>query len=1169
MTRDRNNPSHSENLAGNPVGTAPHTGPIGSHDQNIAAKPQGKPARAPQARPAPLPAAKPAQNPTSLLARQVPEPQASAARPPASPVMATPVKRPVSPPSHAPAPGPGVHKPAAPMARPVSAPVSKPAATPATPAPAPGPSQAGRVALPLPKSLAGAAHKPQMGQPQRARTSTAQARPASTPPPKPAPAPTIGLSEPSENNSQSAHQSTSSVPPRPAAPSPANQQNPAAPNQGLASDPLTSTAQQSPRRRKAAPQQPELERQYLPTGMPRPRASLHEKSKAPSIGGLIHSMQAEPSKAPYYTAVITSVIWLFIGGLLGWLLVGQSLNDFTGYKSVLGTSSVYILAAAVLVPIALFWFIAQLVVRSQEMKLMASAMTEVAIRLAEPDKMAEQKVASVGQTIRRQVSAMDDAISRAIGRAGELEALVHNEVAALERSYSQNEFIIRNLLNELVNEREAIAHNGIQVKQTLQGVGAQVSKHIRLATDDIGKNLAQHGTMSALKLQQAGDQVTKAIQTTTEQTVAIKQKISTELPQLLNKMNAEQVKLGNVIDGANRNLGQLDTTLAKRTTALDHQLTARTSEIDGMIAKHSGELNTKLVQKVKALDASLAMRTKSMDKVLSAKAGELDQTFLTHREAIDTTMQQKAVEIDEAIATQAQAMDASLTQKARTIDAAFDQRLASLEESAPVDQHPVEQTPTSNRDLSMLRGSEALERAMHDQTKNLQADLDNNRGNLDQTIGKQNQLSPKITLMTKKHDQLLHDHDDQVALVRDQFAAQSGDLLATARLLTSPDMKMSAMMGPQQNKARAILGDLVSRSQELEKSRLAHTQALQNSLMLTDETADILKKQLAGNASPRALKAAQDVDHGTAQSVFNTQKLIREMETNATAASQQVVETVTSMSRSSNRTKVLPGDIANTSTDIRKAVDMQMQALDALAQISGTNISSGLASATGTGSASGPSTMGRSVHGQGMLGQNIVGQGQLPSGNNMGAMPPAVPNAKDRLTPGGKRPSQWSFGDLLARVADTDSEHEEQPLPTYRPSSNANSGNGPVPGNASGRKSNLSLDPLDILRVDDIARALDSHTAALAWNRSQAGERNVFTRGLYTSEGQATFDQISERYAADNSFRNTVEKYVIDFEGLLKEADEKDPSGRIIQNYLTTDAGRAYLMLAHITGRLG
>ena len=66
--------------------------------------------------------------------------------------------------------------------------------------------------------------------------------------------------------------------------------------------------------------------------------------------------------------------------------------------------------------------------RAQELKLMSSAMTEVAVRLAEPDRSAEQSAASLGQAVRRQVSFMNEAISRALGRAGELEALVHNEV---------------------------------------------------------------------------------------------------------------------------------------------------------------------------------------------------------------------------------------------------------------------------------------------------------------------------------------------------------------------------------------------------------------------------------------------------------------------------------------------------------------------------------------------------------------------------------------------------------------------------------------------------------------------------------------------------------------------------------------------------------------------
>jgi len=53
---------------------------------------------------------------------------------------------------------------------------------------------------------------------------------------------------------------------------------------------------------------------------------------------------------------------------------------------------------------------------------------------------------TVGQAIRREVAAMGDGVERAIARAGELETLVANEVAALERAYSDNEVRIRALL---------------------------------------------------------------------------------------------------------------------------------------------------------------------------------------------------------------------------------------------------------------------------------------------------------------------------------------------------------------------------------------------------------------------------------------------------------------------------------------------------------------------------------------------------------------------------------------------------------------------------------------------------------------------------------------------------------------------------------------------------
>ena len=86
------------------------------------------------------------------------------------------------------------------------------------------------------------------------------------------------------------------------------------------------------------------------------------------------------------------------------------------------------------------------------------------------------------------------------------------------------------------------------------------------------------------------------------------------------------------------------------------------------------------------------------------------------------------------------------------------------------------------------------------------------------------------------------------------------------------------------------------------------------------------------------------------------------------------------------------------------------------------------------------------------------------------------------------------------------------------------------------------------------------------WQRFRAGERGVLGRHLYNHDGQATFDEIGRRYDRDGDFRATVDRYMGDFERLLGEAEQTDPDGRMLQNYLTSETGRVYLLLAHASG---
>jgi hypothetical protein len=156
----------------------------------------------------------------------------------------------------------------------------------------------------------------------------------------------------------------------------------------------------------------------------------------------------------------------------------------------------------------------------------------------------------------------------------------------------------------------------------------------------------------------------------------------------------------------------------------------------------------------------------------------------------------------------------------------------------------------------------------------------------------------------------------------------------------------------------------------------------------------------------------------------------------------------------------------------------------------------------------------------------------------------AYPQGQVEFREPDRRREGWSVGDLLTN-ADTPGYPPPRPDP-YAPRGAQPQG----------------------LRLDEIARAIDHRTAAEVWQRFRAGERGVLGRHLYSNDGQATFDEISRRYGRDGDFRTTVDRYIGDFERLLREAEQTDPEGRMLQNYMTSETGRVYLLLAHASGRL-
>jgi len=1136
----------------------------------------------------------------------------------------------------------------------------------------------------------------------------------------------------------------------------------------------------------------------------------------PSIGGLIFALQQKPSKSPFLVALVASLIWFVVGGFFAYGLISTQLAQPAGLSDMVASPSALMAAVTILVPIAIFWFLALLVWRAQELRLMASAMTEVAVRLAEPDKLAEQSVASLGQTIRRQVAAMNDAISRAIGRAGELEALVHNEVAALERSYGDNELRVRGLISELASEREALSNNSQRVSESLRGVGQEIARNLSAASSSIDQKLAERGMqlteLLVARSNEAAEQVERA-----------QSKVQENMPILLERLGQEQERLGQVIEGAARNLSALEVAVGQRTSSLDYTLKERTEALTSTLATRINALETTVAhgallldktlkdrtdafttsigQGAVGLDSLLKERTKLLIASISEQSAGLDNTLKDRTEAFTTLVGQGAIGMDKALKDRTEAFTALVGQSAIGLDTVMKERTKLLaasitEESAALDKTLKERTEAfvttvghgalgldrllKNRteafaatvgeqatgldktlkdraeQLTMLvgqgsaifdktlkertetlattlghgaatfdktlkerilllatsigQGTEALDRTLQGHGEAFNAALTHqavqlgqslqertdafataiNQGaiSLDRTLADRSEAFTNLLVQRSKAvelaigqqaaamDKSLADRTEQVTTslserlhsidtvfgqrageidrvlaeharaveatfgrqashlnellasnsvmikqTADQVGAQSTEaigvltaqtqalrevssgllaqihnltqrfenqgqaILTAAKALDSSNTKIDSIL---ENRHQAIIGLLHAvntKGSDLDNMMRSYAGMVENTLSNAETRAKQVGSSLARDTAGQAQQALSQIERLREEAQAHTARAVGELKSsfetvitqigrqleqmrgqfdNASRgmrdAAQRTATDLDSLRQEmQRRMEGLPQQTAQATAAIRKALADQLKEIEAITPV----LTRPQIQAPAPEPYQQPQLPPRKdpapqfdapqappFEGGGRpVGGAPQGADQLSAvTGNLAQQLSGASQSERRGSVDYRQPDQrregWSVGDLLTN-ADAPG-YPPQRADPYAPRRGQSQG----------------------LRLDEIARAIDHRTAAEVWQRFRAGERGVLGRHLYSLDGQATFDEISRRYDRDQDFRATVDRYIGDFERLLNEAEQNDPDGRMLQNYMTSETGRVYLLLAHASGRL-
>ncbi len=983
------------------------------------------------------------------------------------------------------------------------------------------------------------------------------------------------------------------------------------------------------------------------------RAQLAANDDAPSIGGLIFALQQRPSRSPFLVALIISAIWLVVGVLIARGVAAKFLPEGASFTDILSEpSALALIAATVMLPIALFWFLAVLVWRSQELRLMSSAMTEVAVRLAEPDKMAEQSVASLGQTVRRQVAAMNEAISRALGRAGELEALVHNEVAALERSYTDNEHRIRNLINELASEREALANNSERVSEALRGVGSQVTREISAASEKASQSLTQasasmadtlasrghkitsavtaagaaideklaergtriteqlvkHGAQTAEVLRQSTLEVTKAIQETSDRTTAaisaknnslvtsvisMSERVGREIPALLDRLGGEQTRLSGIIENATKNLSALEGALTEKTESIGFTLADKTKMLQTVLSDHSRTIDTSMVERIQVLETMLSSRTRTFETTITERTKTLETSIVSRTQTLENAVARHSSGIRETLDKHAQGMDQTLSRQAQQI----------------------ERTVTAS--------AQSIHRAVDELARRSGASSDT--------------MAQQALVLKDVSGGLLN----QIHALTKRFEDQGSSIMNAARSLEVANTKVDTIMEARQGALTKLLDSINGRAIELDRMMNSYSHMLEQSLSQAEVRAKKVTEVLAKDSAEKSQAAIREIERLRAEAQLHTSKAVTDLQSGFSSLSDSVSQQMSSLSSKFGETTrqvrasatkaaaeiemtqtelrrqatTLPEVTKQSATAMRKVLNDQLSAIGNMAEIAGrhgyaTQVSRGDPRAVDNyGNAQIPArqdTRQRDEYGyEGFDETNYGMPGDLASSaptpwtgssEDLSSLTSGLsqrldsgkqqtwPNARpDDMPQGdprqqvyptgaetGERRGQWSLGDLLARASEPeDDEYGAHGGGYGRPAAPGFQQPAQPPRfSAPPAEQPRPRAPVD-LGMEEMASAMDPGKVLDVWQRYNRGDRGAIHSGIYNAKGQQTFDKVRRRYETDIDFRQIADRYVDDFENLLKEAARTDPKGRMIQDNLTSDTGRIYLLLAHASGRLG
>ncbi len=631
-------------------------------------------------------------------------------------------------------------------------------------------------------------------------------------------------------------------------------------------------------------------------------------------------------------------------------------------------------------------------------------------------------------------------------------------------------------------------------------------------TESFSKAIEERANNLSSKLSQGAHQIASAIEdksrTATERMESSVKELNDRLSENSSTIET-QFAAGNQIleEKINTGKSELLSSISDTIKTIGNELDGKAEKISTLLTERADNINDNLGSTLVETQRNLEAKTEELNALLSSRTSELSGL-------IDT----EAKPIIASIVNAGNETSSKLTSLSKMIGEEANTLFANIGTSSSLLEGIIKDA-SGNLDL--------MQNALSGQIENFANSVEISKENISQSEVISANLNEKI--QSASNEML-----NGIGGIAQRFEAQSMILQDATRMIDAAQSNLEATLEGKQDALQQLAIGLVSHSDQINNNMSSFT-SMVNTMV---EEASNKSKHVGSEISVEVSKAIEDATSRFDDAV------------NAMRSAAQTMRTELEDTRAQMRKGILelPDETEKSASAMRRVVTDQIAALRDLSAI--VEKSGKVLDASPAMQAQQMPASPRAYTAP----QQQAPRTAAPASPSVNMALRGTQSAiKPTVAPATSQPSTKSSGwvsDLLRRA----SEEEHAPAPAV----NA----------ADSRSPNQVVDSLNSLSVD-IANAIDHETSVELWDRYQRGETNVFTRRLYTLQGQNTFDEIRSKYSRDSNFRTAVDRYINDFEQLLGKETNNGQNQALTQSYLTSDTGKVYTMLAHASGRLG